>query len=184
MTFTSPNYPKLYDSNETCEWLIRVEPSHRIRLNLLDFDLENTTNCNADVLVIYDGPEENSDKIILRHCGNSLPNQTEYFSTSNEVLVVFNTNHEVEYKGFKANYTIACGSKIVTGGSGMVHLSDITKLHNYNCMWTIVADDLSKHVTLTMTHLTTIFTPDDDQCFFFIKVCVTFVFRKFYLRPV
>lgn len=166
----SPNYPNVYDINEACEWLIRIDQSHRVRFNLLDFDLEPSDNCNKDVLVVYDGPEANAEKILLRHCGTSLPNQTEYVSTSNEMLVVFRSDTEGEYKGFKANYSAACGSRIITDNSGLIQLSDLTRLHNYNCTWTIIAEDLSKHVSLTVTQLTIMFMPNSDECYFYMKV--------------
>lgn len=170
-TIVSPNYPKIYDKSETCEWLIRIDPSHRVQFNLIDFDLEPSENCNKDVLVIYDGFEANPEKIMLRQCGNSLPNQTQYFSTANEMLVVFNTDTDGEYKGFKANYSTACGARIVTNSSGLIQLSDLAKLHNYNCTWTVIADDLAKHVTLTVTHLSMLFVPElGSECFFYVQI--------------
>lgn len=169
-TIFSPNYPKVYEKNETCEWLISIDPTHRIELNLLDFDVEPSNNCEKDVLFIFDGSEEDENRILLKHCGNSLPNVTKIFSTSNTMLVVFKTDTDLEFKGFKANYTTACGSRIVTDHSGTIQLSDTMRLYSPNCSWTIIADDLSKKVTLTVSHITVLFLPEEDDCSVGIKV--------------
>lgn len=64
-------------------------------------------------------------------------------------------------KGFKANYTLECGSRIVTNDSGEIALKkDITM--GQNCTWIIIADDPSKRVTLTITYLN-IFAFDDEE---------------------
>lgn len=167
----SPNYPKNYGPNETCEWQITVDPSHNIDLTLIDFDLEPSEDCSKDVMYIFDGEVEDAEKILLKSCGNSMPNQTIYTTTSNKALVVLKTDSTEEYKGFRLNYTTSCGSHIRTNDSGLIHLSDITRLGNFDCTWIIEADDLSKHVTLTITHIESIFgRPEDGDCFYFLKV--------------
>lgn len=167
----SPQYPKNYPPNETCEWKISVDISHKVEFNLLDFDIENSEDCSKDVLYIFDGLVEDPDKQLLKLCGNNMPNQTKYYSTRNEMLIVFKTDNMDEYKGFSANYSTGCGSYIVTNETGLIHMSDITRLENYNCTWTIVSDDLNKHVTLTVTHIFTVFgIQDEDNCFYYLQV--------------
>lgn len=46
--FHSPNYPKNYDENENCEWLIDIEENHIISLNFEDVDLSG--NCKKDFI--------------------------------------------------------------------------------------------------------------------------------------
>ncbi|XP_063696850.1 cubilin homolog [Culicoides brevitarsis] len=167
----SPNYPKVYGKNETCEWRITVDASHKVELSLKEFDLEPSMLCTNDILYIYDGEVEREDKILLKACGNSMPNQTSFTSSGNNVLVVMKTDAEEEYKGFNLQYKTSCGSYIRTNESGMIHLSDITRIENYNCTWVIEADDLSQHVSLTVTHIESIFgRPGDTDCFTFLRI--------------
>lgn len=41
----SPNYPKNYNKNETCEWFIDVDEGHSVELKFEDVDLFQSTNC-------------------------------------------------------------------------------------------------------------------------------------------
>lgn len=167
----SPNYPKVYEKNQTCEWQITTDASHRLKITLNDFDIEQSDNCENDVLFIFDGPVEDENRIILKLCGNTLPNQTVYYSTANEMLVVFKANTDLEFKGFKASFETDCGSRIVTNGTGLITLTEATRLYSSNCTWTIIAADPTKHVTLTISHLTMIFHPDDaNACAFYVEI--------------
>jgi hypothetical protein len=41
----SPNYPKVYNPNEVCEYRMRTDESHSIIFMFMDLDLEKTENC-------------------------------------------------------------------------------------------------------------------------------------------
>lgn len=69
----------------------------------------------ADYVRIYDGPEQNEDKLLLRTCGSQTidgdsGNQTRFAfskplkSQGNEMLVVMDTDSDVQAKGFSARY--------------------------------------------------------------------------------
>lgn len=72
----------------------------------MDFDLEFSDKCKHDRMMIYDGSKIVDDKLMVKHCGNFMPNQTQYKSTSNQLLVVFVSDTSIETKGFKFNYTV------------------------------------------------------------------------------
>lgn len=107
-TITSPNYPKNYDSNTFCQWLLRTEPNHSMTLKFSDFDLEQSPNCTRDSVKVYDGSVANEYKLLLNVCGNKLPNGTGFStplkSTNNEMLVVMASNDNFESKGFSADF--------------------------------------------------------------------------------
>lgn len=145
----SPNYPKNYGRNEVCEWRIKTDDSHSLTLNLVDFDLEASENCSSDVLIITD-PIKNQE--LWRGCDNQLPNITSYKTEYNEMLITLKTNNNTEAKGFKANYSMTCGSKIVTNSTGVLRLTS-EHLKKENCTWIIKSGDPLKKVTLTITHL-------------------------------
>ena len=48
----SQNYPHMYPRRTDCIWRITVEPLHRVILNFSDFDLENSTNCRFDYVIV------------------------------------------------------------------------------------------------------------------------------------
>ena len=49
-------FPGLY-----CKWLIRGQPGHQLRLQVLDAEVKPLQeDCGYDGVVIYDGPSENS----------------------------------------------------------------------------------------------------------------------------
>lgn len=106
--FSSQNYPNNYESKSHCEWLIRTEPSHSISLKFNDFDLQNSDNCTADAVRVYDGPEKRADKLLLQMCGNEIRNGTGFDkplkSESNEMLIVMDTDDDFESKGFAVAY--------------------------------------------------------------------------------
>lgn len=50
-TIHSPNYPKPYDSNATCEWLISVEENYGVVLTFTDVDMYHN-NCSDNHIMV------------------------------------------------------------------------------------------------------------------------------------
>lgn len=108
----SQNYPKNYESNSRCEWLLQTEDSHSIILQFTDFDIERSNNCTKDVVRIYDGVSSTNSSLLLTSCGNMVNSNSTGFgnrplkSTSNSMLVVFESDDNFESKGFSAQYAM------------------------------------------------------------------------------
>lgn len=49
---TSPNYPKNYDSNGDCEWLLTTDETHTLTITIEDVDLEESEGCIHDYLKV------------------------------------------------------------------------------------------------------------------------------------
>lgn len=49
----STNYPQNYPHLQNCEWLLEVDSNHLVKLNFLDFDIENNRNCSDDYVKVY-----------------------------------------------------------------------------------------------------------------------------------
>ncbi|KAH1029878.1 hypothetical protein HUJ05_003031 [Dendroctonus ponderosae] len=149
----SPNYPKNYEKNETCEWMISVDPHHIIRLQFQDFDLDARADCKTDHVKVYDGPTQ-AYPVLTTLCGNSKGNQTIH-SSYEHMLVEFRSGNHLTSKGFKAFYEQACGAIIKTSSSGIIKLRKEIISYSYEegsvCNYTIEAEDKSKHVRLTVT---------------------------------
>lgn len=102
----SPNYPNNYNNNETCEWNIKTVAGHTVDLKIMDFDMDESENCEKDSLQLYEGRQALDSQLKFNYCGNQLPNQTAFSSIKNELLLVLTTDGDIEAKGFKLNYTM------------------------------------------------------------------------------
>ncbi len=107
---STPDYGEApYSSNESCTWLIATDPGKRIALGVKDssFSVEEGSSintCDNDYVTVYDGDSRASRKI-GPFCGNtSRPFQTIH-SSGRHLFIEFHSNSEVEYGGFKLEYT-------------------------------------------------------------------------------
>ncbi|XP_012062648.1 PREDICTED: cubilin [Atta cephalotes] len=149
----SANYPQNYPHIVNCEWLLEVDNNHLVNLTFLDFDVENSKNCSDDFVKIFDGSTKN-DPLLGTHCGNQLP--PVYVSSSNQMLVVMQSDSIISAKGFKAQYSRACGARIIVKDHGfLTPATGNSDIHdeNTNCTWTLIAENPGDHVTITFTHM-------------------------------
>ncbi|XP_012136673.2 cubilin [Megachile rotundata] len=161
----SPNYPQNYPHKLNCEWLIQVDKNYVVRVTFEDFDVEDSKNCTDDYVAVYDGATRDSP-LLGTHCRHEeIPS---YRSTSNEMLVVMRTDSLLSAKGFKAEYSKACGARIVVEDQGYLRpvgsYTGATSEDLSNCTWIISAADLADHVTLTFTHMDIDLDYFEDDC--------------------
>ncbi|XP_066276871.1 bone morphogenetic protein 1-like isoform X1 [Branchiostoma lanceolatum] len=99
----------MYPIDKTCSWRIVAPPGHQILLTFdPDFSIEAASDredCNYDVLKIYDGPYENSS-LVGEFCGYQAPNPIQ--SAGNEVLLVFYSDDNTAYDGFRISWASSC----------------------------------------------------------------------------
>lgn len=133
------NYPSNYEPNTICQWLLRTETSHTIDFKFSDFDLEDQ-NCSADFVSIYDGPVKRADKLLLKTCGSQTigldsTNKTRpafskpLRSSGNEMLVIMETDDNIEAKGFDAGFSTVIFSQLIFSIHSflvIIHISFIT----------------------------------------------------------
>lgn len=139
---TSPMYPKIYDLSVTCVYEIIAPPGKAIVLDFVDFDLEDSApECMFDVLEIFVGHRTNESEAHARYCGTERPPQT--ITSMNLVTISFTSDHSVQGRGFKANYSLVdatCGGVIKELGH-QIQPPSIGDAYsrNANCTWIIVA---------------------------------------------
>ncbi|XP_069688891.1 cubilin [Periplaneta americana] len=147
----SPNYPKNYDNNLDCRWLIEVDPNYVIFFKFEDFDVF-APSCRQTGVQVFDGNSTNSTELFNRCSPLSAEDYSNFTSTSNQLLVVMRTGNYRTAKGFRASYNIACGARIVAEDTGVISInSAINTDYSHNCSWTIIAANLENRVTLTIT---------------------------------
>uniref|UniRef100_A0A3B5BET6 TNF alpha induced protein 6 n=1 Tax=Stegastes partitus TaxID=144197 RepID=A0A3B5BET6_9TELE len=98
----SPGFPDEYQDEQICYWHIRVRLGQRIRLNFLEFDVEDDTACLADYLEVYDSYDDVSG-FAGRFCGDYLPD--DMISTGNVMTLKFLSDASVTAGGFQLQYT-------------------------------------------------------------------------------
>ncbi|XP_052259358.1 deleted in malignant brain tumors 1 protein-like, partial [Dreissena polymorpha] len=99
---TSPNFPLNYSNKVHCTWSINAQEASRINVNFTDFAIESADLCRFDYLELFNGPNASSLSI-GKYCGTVPP--MGFKSQLNSVHIVFSTNNDVSYKGFRMTYT-------------------------------------------------------------------------------
>ena len=102
-----------------CEWVIRSEPWNQIHLHFQRFGIKNHVDYKClDYVAIYDG---GSPKFPLlgRYCGNIIP--PDQFSTGNQLLIRYRSEHSSTHNGFIVNY------QMFPNGSETVNNIDATE---------------------------------------------------------
>ena len=90
----SPNYPNAYGKNQHCEITIRY--TEMVRVVFLEFLL---VDCPNDYMEFFDGITSNSTRIGPQLCGNERPRPL--YSSGKTMRILFHTDHDKEYDGFK-----------------------------------------------------------------------------------
>ncbi|XP_066929338.1 cubilin-like isoform X2 [Clytia hemisphaerica] len=107
-----------YSSNSDCHWLFKQQGGIVI-VNFKSFDIELSTNCSKDYVVIQDGIQATSP-VLGKFCGNELPDRVN--STGHELMVTFVSDGEKNGKGFEIEYERyieGCGGKEVLTDAGV-----------------------------------------------------------------
>ncbi|XP_031795774.1 cubilin [Sarcophilus harrisii] len=143
----SPNYPRSYRSNTDCSWLIQVDRNHHILLNFTDVDFELQDAC----ITVHDGLSATS-ALLANLCGRQQP--FPIISSRNILLVRFQSRGTSQSRGFRARFTEACGSFILTDSIGSISspLFPAKYQNNQNCSWIIEAQPPFNHITLSFIH--------------------------------
>uniref|UniRef100_U3KC38 Enteropeptidase n=1 Tax=Ficedula albicollis TaxID=59894 RepID=U3KC38_FICAL len=102
--FHSMNYPKPYNENIVCQWIIVVPQGLSIKLNFTSFE----TQQYADILSIFEGLGQNK---VLRASLSGTNLETIYIF-SHEATAQFVSDYSENYNGFNATYTAFNASEL------------------------------------------------------------------------
>ncbi|XP_033347146.1 cubilin [Bombus vosnesenskii] len=102
----SPNYPDSYPLNAECIWILDNSPGNRLRLNFIDFDLQQSDDCNMDYLEIRE--DSGIGKLINTFCGTN----AEPVQTSKKLWIKFKSDNEGAGKGFRAHFQVIGGDEL------------------------------------------------------------------------
>lgn len=97
----SPNYPDDYQPNKLCIWKLSVPQDYQVALRFHSFEVENHDTCSYDKVKVRDGDSMDSP-LIGMFCGHKIP--PDIRSTSNKLLVIFESDSTVQKAGFSATF--------------------------------------------------------------------------------
>ena len=100
-TFHSPNYPGKYPNGQYCSWTITVNLTQQILLIFTEFRLQN--KINTDELYVYDGKDSKGEVLGVFYGGHPPPEKGMY-SSSKHMFIIFKSDKNNSYTGFKASY--------------------------------------------------------------------------------
>ena len=88
-TFASPNWPGGYDRNIHCEWVVRNRDTTKkaIVVQFNQFQLQNSSDCKPDNVVMYDGMLHCSDYLFLGYW-MSLSEESEIDAKIKELYII------------------------------------------------------------------------------------------------
>lgn len=95
----SSRYPENYPADLLCQWVIQLPPQYRIRLEFMDFELEASTSCQYDFVLVMDG-SPSSPTALGKFCGNSSKSVVD--SRTNVMTVLFKSDETKTKRGFQA----------------------------------------------------------------------------------
>ncbi|XP_065360610.1 cubilin homolog [Calliphora vicina] len=140
---TSPSWPRAYQANLDCVWVITAPLGNKIELQVHNFTLE--PSCSGDILEIRNGKFSTSP-LIGRYCASEIPSRLASFT--NSLYIRFTSDSYIEGPGFYLNWeqtTTGCGGKL-TAYKGSIHpphydsTPEVIAIHNIHmiCDWQVV----------------------------------------------
>jgi len=111
----SPWYPESYTSNLVCRYMLYGRfDNYGVRLLFKSFEIEDSPGCRNDNFTMYEGKTTNSTIAAVK-CGSVTG---DYFSNSQNLLLVFRSNSEISGKGYHIN--VETCSKLFTAETGTI----------------------------------------------------------------
>ncbi|MEE6514600.1 hypothetical protein FKM82_022904 [Ascaphus truei] len=98
-----PNSP--YPANTLCQWALRADPDHVIRLNFKTFKMEPCKTPYGDYVMVYDSLTAVEPRVLVRLCGSYPPSYNLNVPSSECVLVTLFTDDKGNIRGFMAEFT-------------------------------------------------------------------------------
>ncbi|KAI0218622.1 Cubilin [Lamellibrachia satsuma] len=127
-----------YKNNMKCSWRIQFDKSKVVKLEFLTFDVEYDSTCRYDNVTVYDGVDS-SATLQGTFCGG-LPRVN--ISSTNSMVVAFQTDSSVTRNGFRIKYTAvprSClgSAAVLISPRGSFGINKIEYKNDMQCGWKI-----------------------------------------------
>ncbi|GIY35845.1 plasminogen [Caerostris darwini] len=122
-TVSSPYYGKReYHNGLWCEYRIRAPEGHTIKITFKDFDIDPSSGCGQDQLVVYGKDKET---VLGNFCGSNPPRPLISNEGESEIRLLFRTDYMAAGRGFLLEYESAPNLKLCEG--------NLIQCKNRNC---------------------------------------------------
>ncbi|XP_063293289.1 suppressor of tumorigenicity 14 protein [Pelobates fuscus] len=143
--FSTPGFPNTpYPPNMRCQWSLRADAGHVIRLHFKTFKMDICKDLTGDYVKLYDSLSIAENRRMMTLCGSYPPSYNlTFFSSQNVMLVTLVTDGKGRQPGFMARFvqvpqTTLCGG-IIRNSEGVI-TSPFYPAHyqaNRECIWDI-----------------------------------------------
>lgn len=127
---SSSNYPKNYDNNLDCKYIINVPTNKRVEIIFPAFSTQNY----SDYLEIWDGPDVGNGFLIGNFSGSSLKKWNKIYSTGNFMSLFFHTDSTVTSSGWSGLFYARKISPTInaTGSGGEISSPNYPQKYDFN----------------------------------------------------
>ncbi|XP_006159809.2 LOW QUALITY PROTEIN: cubilin [Tupaia chinensis] len=140
----SPNYPRKYDNNMNCTYIIETDPLSLVFLTFVSFHLEArsaiTGSCDSDGVHIIKGSNLSSTPLATV-CGDETLSP---LSVTGPMLLNFYSNAHVTDFGFKFSYRITSCGGVFNFSSGLINSPAYSYAgypNDVHCLYSIIVKD-------------------------------------------
>ncbi|XP_057337332.1 cubilin-like isoform X2 [Microplitis mediator] len=164
-----PPYSKdllTYFGKLNCTWIIRAPVDKSIVLRFEVFELEYSSRCYFDRLMIFEGANINDSATLATFCGNLTESLPVIKSIGNTMTVSFNSDESRHFRGFKAailftkNRESGCGGDLNLKSSHTWKTQTGAKYDAFeDCLWSVSAPS-GKNIKMTITSMDLHNTPN------------------------
>ncbi|XP_069460981.1 suppressor of tumorigenicity 14 protein homolog isoform X2 [Ambystoma mexicanum] len=141
-TFASPGFSAGYPPNARCQYLLRADRGHVIRLAFPTFNIDDS--CGQDFIDIFDSLSPERKRVITEKCGNRPPsNPLAVLSSGNVALMTLVTDSSTSAPGFQVEFSqvpkMAGCDQTLTSENGNFTSPYYPDFYppNIDCKWTI-----------------------------------------------
>ncbi len=97
-----------YQHNAKCQWLVYAPKGFVIQVNILNFELEQDTQCKYDFIKIFNNGSGNGE-VIGPYCGVNIPKVIT--TTSNIITILFQSDASTSKDGFTIGFNFIESSR-------------------------------------------------------------------------
>ncbi|KAG7161827.1 Cubilin-like 2 [Homarus americanus] len=159
----SPHYPEPYPGHTECEWTVNAGPGNSLRLDFIEFDLEETDGCNLNYVEVHE--RDPTGPLLLHNCTTSSTSLPAPITVREYLWIKFRSDiNGVGARGFLASYSLLFGNSLY-GESGEVTspLYPHTYMGAEDITWTITVP-WGKYVSITFLDMDIESNPVVDEC--------------------
>ncbi|XP_072020799.1 uncharacterized protein [Amphiura filiformis] len=167
-SYYSPYYPDNYLNNQTCRTLlVSDDDSFQTIMAFEGFNLQESANCTADSLSIYDGDSEKSP-LIGKYCGTDIPRFVT--STGPNATLIFDTDSSETNAGYSLKAVFGTVRTINARAPGSI--TSVSFPYSYpgrEIVITTITSGNKEHIAISFEFFEVQDIPFEDDCYDYLE---------------